>query len=146
MCFIIYANYLKNEKIKSYGGDFMVNFKKNLTNDFKEAQYAAGMNFDVEEIEPFLNHLSKSILDIGLTQKDIKLIQEEIESTNEHNKLIEFGTFNVTYKGKQSKIRIQVEIHIEDEDKEVVMYIYSSQELVDIIDEEMLKVEGQREV
>ncbi|BBU41039.1 hypothetical protein RI196_16595 [Aeribacillus composti] len=73
------------------------------------------------------------------------MIQEEIERTNEDNKLIEFGTFDVTYKGKQTKIRIQVEIQIEDEDKEVVMYIYSSQELVDIIDKEMLKVEGQRE-
>ena len=112
---------------------------------FKEAPYAAGMNFDVEEIEPFLNHLSTSILDTVLDQKEIKFIQEKIENTNEHNQLIEFGIFDVTYKGKQSKIRIQAEVDIEDEDKEVVMYIYSSQELVDIIDKEMLKVEEQRE-
>ncbi|WP_154665483.1 hypothetical protein [Bacillus andreraoultii] len=49
---------------------------------------------------------SISILDIGLTQKDIKLIREETERTNEANKLIEFGAFDVTYKGKQKGILI----------------------------------------
>ena len=49
------------------------------------------------------------------------------------------------YKGQPTKIRIQTEIHIEDVDKEVVLYMFSIQELVDIIDEEMLKVEDERE-
>ncbi|MDQ0226523.1 hypothetical protein [Metabacillus niabensis] len=46
----------------------MINLWNN-NNKSKEARYAAGMNFDLEEIEPFLNHLSNSILDSGLTQK-----------------------------------------------------------------------------
>lgn len=80
-----------------------------------------------------------------MDQNEIRLIQKEIERTNEDNKIIEFGSFNVTYQGKPSTLRIEVEIHIEDEFKEVVMYIFSSQELVDIINEEMLKVEERRE-
>lgn len=33
----------------------MVN-KKNNTNDNEEAPFAAGMNFDPEDVEPFLKH------------------------------------------------------------------------------------------
>lgn len=113
--------------------------------EYKEAQYAAGMNFEIEEVEPFLTHLSNSILDFGLSQEEIKNIQTEIESMCVNNEEKEFGIYDVIYKGLKSKIRIQAEIHIEDECKEVVLYIFSSEELVAIIDEEMLKVEEQRE-
>lgn len=122
----------------------MINFWNNATK-YKEARYAAGMNFDLEEIEPFLNHLSISILDSGLTQEEINMILSEIAEMNEDNELKEFGTFDVIYKGKPSKIRVQAEIHIEDEDKELVLYMYSTKKLVDVIEKEMLKVEEQRE-
>ncbi|MFS0883146.1 hypothetical protein [Metabacillus niabensis] len=122
----------------------MINFWNNATK-YKEARYAAGMNFDLEEIEPFLNHLSNSILDSGLTQEEINMILSEIAEMNEDNELKEFGTFDVIYKGKPSKIRVQAEIHIEDEDKELVLYMYSTKKLVDVIEKEMLKVEEQRE-
>ena len=122
----------------------MINFWNKVTK-YKEARYAAGMNFDLEEIEPFLNHLSNSILDSGLTQEEINMILSEIDKMNEDNEIKEFGTFDVIYKGKPSKIRVQAEIHIEDGDKELVLYMYSSKKLVDVIEKEMLKVEEQRE-
>jgi hypothetical protein len=122
----------------------MVN-KKNNTNDYQEAPYAAGMNFGLEEVEPFLKHLSSSILDSGFSQDEINTIQSEINTMKEDNEVKEIGTFEVSYKGQPTKIRIQTEIHIEDVDKEVVLYMFSIQELVDIIDEEMLKIEDERE-
>lgn len=122
----------------------MINFW-NSTIKYKEARYAAGMNFNLEEIEPFLIHLSNSILDSSFTQEEINMILSEIAKLNEDNELKEFGTFDVMYKGKPSKIRVQAEIHIEDEDKELVLYMYSTKKLVDVIEKEMLKVEEQRE-
>jgi hypothetical protein len=114
-------------------------------NDFKEAPYAAGMNFDLEEVEPFLKHLSSSVLDSDFSQADIDTIQSEINIMKEDNEVKELGTFDVIYKGKPTKIRIEAEMHIEDVSKEVVLYMYSIQELVDIIDEEMLKTEEEEE-
>jgi hypothetical protein len=114
-------------------------------NDYKEAPYAAGMNYDLEEVEPFLKHLSSSVLDSGFSQADIDTIQSEINTMKEDNEVKEIGTFDVIYKGKPTKIRIEAEIHIEDVSKEVVLYMYSIQELVDIIDEEMLKTEEEEE-
>lgn len=35
----------------------------NNKNNYNEAPYAAGMNFDLEEVEPFLKHLSSSVLE-----------------------------------------------------------------------------------
>lgn len=77
------------------------------------------MNFDLEEIEPFLKHLSSSVLDSGLSQEEIKRIQTEIDTMKEDNEVKEIGIFNVIYKGKPTKIRIEAEIHIEDVEKEV---------------------------
>lgn len=122
----------------------MINFWNNSTKH-KEARYAAGMNFNLEEVKPFLIHLSSSILDSGLTQEEINMILSEIAKMNENNEIKEFGTFDVMYKGKPSKIRVQAEIHIEDEDKELVLYMYSTKKLVYVIEKEMLKVEEQRE-
>jgi len=99
------------------------------------------MNFDIEDVEPFLNHLSSSQLDSGFSQDEIKAIKFEIDTMKQDNEVKEIGTFDVMYRGKPTKIRITAEIHIEDVEKEVVQYMYSIQELVDIIDEEMLKTE-----
>ncbi|SES25747.1 hypothetical protein SAMN04487944_12837 [Gracilibacillus ureilyticus] len=112
---------------------------------FKEAPLAAGMNFDIEEVEPFLNHLSSTVLDSGFKTDEIITIQSEINTMKEDNEVKEIGTFDVKFKGQPAKIRIQAEIHMEDDDKEVVLYMFSNQELVEIIDEEMLKIEEQRE-
>lgn len=114
-------------------------------NDHKEAPYAAGMNFDIEEVQPFLKHLSSSVLDSGFSQDEINTITSEIDTMKEDNEGKEIGIFDVIYKGKPTKIRIEAEIHIEDVSKEVVLYMYSIQELVDIIDEEMLKTEEEAE-
>jgi hypothetical protein len=113
----------------------------NKKNHYKEAPYAAGMNFDIENVEPFLNNLSSSVLDSGFRQEDINTIKSEIDTMKQDNEVKEIGTFNVMYKGEPTKIRITAEIHIEDVEKEVILYMYSIQELVDIIDEEMLKTE-----
>ncbi|MBM7608940.1 hypothetical protein JOD29_002206 [Lysinibacillus composti] len=123
----------------------MIN-KKNDPNDYEEAPFAAGINFDLEEVEPFLKRLSTSILESGFSQDEISTIQSEINSMKEDNEVKKIGIFHVIYKGQPTKIRIQAEIHIEDSDKEVVLYMFSIQELVDIIDEEMLKIEEEREI
>lgn len=125
------------------GTIYMVN-KKNNTNDYEEAPFAAGMNFDPEDVEPFLKHLSSTVLDSGFSQDEINSITSEID-TMKHNEVKEIGTFDVIYKGKATKIRIEAEVHIEDVDKEVVLYMFSIQELVDIIDEELLKTEDEVE-
>lgn len=107
--------------------------------DDDETPEAAGMNFDFENVQPFLNKLSSSIFDVGFTSDDIKTIQAEIEKMNEDNEEKEIGTFNVTYNGEETDIRIEAEIHIEDDGGEVVLYMYSTPELVEAIDEEMMK-------
>ncbi|WP_084783225.1 hypothetical protein [Bacillus dakarensis] len=116
-----------------------------VKNDYEEAPFAAGMNFDLEEVEPFLKRLSSSILDSGLSQNEIHTIQSEINTMKEDHEEKDMGTYSVVFKGQPTKIRIQAEIHIEDVDKEVVLYMYSTQELVDVIDEEMMKIEEERE-
>lgn len=108
--------------------------------DDKEARYAAGMNFDLEKVAPFLKHLSFAVLDSGFNQTEINSIMSKI-NTMKHNEVKEIGTFDVMYKGKPAKIRIEAEVHIEDDLKEVVLYMFSIQELVDLIDQEMLKTE-----
>ncbi|MEY2196359.1 hypothetical protein AB7942_27060 [Neobacillus sp. BF23-41] len=114
-------------------------------NDYKEAPYAAGMNFDLEKVEPFLKHLSSTVLDKGFSQDDINSISSEIDKMK-HNEVREIGTFDVIYKGKPTKIRIEAEFHSdEDSPPEVVLYMYSHQELVDNIDEEMMKTEEETE-
>lgn len=127
------------------GTIYMIN-RKNNTNEYEEAPFAAGMNFDLEEIAPFLKHLSFSVLDSGFSKDEINTIQSEIDTMKEDNEVKELGTFDVIYKGKPTKIRIVAEIHIEDIDKEVILYIHSIQELVDVIDEEMLKIEDERDM
>ena len=114
----------------------------NIFNNKQDNNEAAGMHFDLKEVEPFLKHLSTSVLDPGFSQEKIKIIQEEIDTMKEDNEYKEIGTFNVIYKGKPTNIRIEAEIHIEDVEKEVVLFMYCTQELVEIIDEEMLKTEN----
>lgn len=77
------------------------------TDEYKEAPFAAGINFDLEEITPFLTHISNSILDSGLNSEKIRNIQLEIESMTEDNQIKKLGTFDVVYQGKQEKIRIE---------------------------------------
>jgi len=118
-------------------------FKKN--NVIKEARYAAGMNFDLENVEPFFKNLSSSVLDSGFSQDEINAINSEINKMKKNNEVKSIGTFEVMYKGQPTKIRIEAEIHMEDEDKEVVLYMYSIEDLVALIDEEMMKFEEEME-
>lgn len=57
------------------------------------------------------------------------------------NETKEIGTFEVMYRGEPAKIRIEVEVHVEDINKEVLIYFYSTQELIYILDKELLKTE-----
>jgi hypothetical protein len=62
------------------------------------------------------------------------------------NEVKEIGSFNVIYKREEAKIRIEAEIHIEDDLKEVVLFLYSNQVLVETIDEEMMKFVDERDM
>lgn len=108
-------------------------------NQYEEAPFAAGINFDLDQVEPFLKRLTSSVLDSGFSQDEINSITSEIDKMK-HNEVKGIGTFDVTHKGKPTNIRIEAELHSgEDSPSEVVLYMYSHQELVDIIDEEMMK-------
>ena len=106
---------------------------------------AAGSNFDLELVEPFLKRLS-SILDSGFTVEEINTIKAEIEKMKKDNEIKEIGTFNVIHKGEKTEIRIEAEVHIEDDLSEVVLLMYTSPKLVEIIDEEMIKFEEELDI
>ncbi|MEK5008729.1 hypothetical protein MHI11_16380 [Bacillus sp. FSL K6-3312] len=105
------------------------------------AQFAAGLNMDVDQLEPFLKHVSTSILDSGLSDQEIKQILSKVHKMNKNNETKKVGTFEVVYHEKQAKIKIVIEVHVEDGNKEVVIYMFSTQELVDVLDKELLKIE-----
>lgn len=49
------------------------------------AQFAAGLNMDVDQLEPFLKHVSTSILDSGLSDQEIKQILSKVHKMNKNN-------------------------------------------------------------
>lgn len=105
------------------------------------AQFAAGLNMDVDQLEPFLTHVSTAILDAGLSDREIKQILTNVQKMNKNNETKRMGTFEVVYHEKTAKIKIEIEVHVEDGNKEVVIYMFSTQELVDVLDKELLKIE-----
>lgn len=115
----------------------MFNFFKKKSD--QEASFAAGMNFDIEEVRPFLKRIADTVLDAGLTDADIDWILNEIDTLTVDNEEKEIGSFEVSFKGKPARIRVHVEIHIEDDMREVVLHMYSHQQLVDRLDAEMMK-------
>ncbi|MEW4099139.1 hypothetical protein Q0N85_08675 [Bacillus altitudinis] len=105
------------------------------------AQFAAGLNMDVDQLEPFLTHVSTAILDAGLSDREIKQILTNVQKMNKNNETKRMSTFEVVYHEKTAKIKIEIEVHVEDGNKEVVIYMFSTQELVDVLDKELLKIE-----
>lgn len=104
-------------------------------------QFIAGLNMDVDQLEPFLTHVSTSILDAGLSDQEIKQILTNVQKMNKNNETKRMGIFEVVYLGERAKMKIEVEVHVEDGNKEVVIYMFSTQELVDVLDKELLKIE-----
>lgn len=119
-------------------GGVYVLFIKRRDTDNQEAPLAAGMNFDLEDVGPFLEELSQ-VFDQGFTAEQIALIQSEIEGMREDHELNEIGIFPVSYKGAEAEIRVVAEIHIEDDLKEAVLTMYSRPDVVQIIDHEMMR-------
>nr|WP_286069583.1 hypothetical protein [Bacillus sp. (in: firmicutes)] len=105
------------------------------------AQFAAGLNMDVDQLEPFLKRVSTSVLDSGLSEQEIKQILTNVQKMNKNNETKRMGIFEVVYHEKPAKIKIEIEVHVEDGNKEVVIYMFSTQELVDVLDKELLKIE-----
>ncbi|ALM28056.1 hypothetical protein [Bacillus altitudinis] len=105
------------------------------------AQFAAGLNMDVDQLEPFLTHVSTSILNAGLSDQEIKQILTNVQKMNKNNETKRMGIFEVVYLGERAKMKIEVEVHVEDGNKEVVIYLFSTEELVDVLDKELLKIE-----
>ncbi|MCM3036663.1 hypothetical protein M3579_11890 [Bacillus pumilus] len=105
------------------------------------AQFAAGLNMDVDQLEPFLKRVSTSILDSGFSDQEINLILSKVQKMNQNNETKKMGTFEVVYHEKPAKIKMVIEVHAEDGNKEVVIYMFSTQELVDVLDKELLKIE-----
>ena len=99
---------------------------------------AAGMNFDLESVEPFLLRLS-SILDGGFTAENLREIVVGIDEMSEDHEVKDLGTYPVVYRGKSYQIRIEAEIHIEGDGREVVLNLFSTPVMVQLIDEEMMR-------
>lgn len=119
-------------------GGVYVLFVKRRDTVHQGEKLAAGMNFDLENVGPFLKELSQ-VFDQGFTGEQIDFIQSKIDGMKEDHELNEIGTFPVTYKGETAEIRIVAEIHIEDDLKEVVLTMYSRPDVVTIIDQEMMR-------
>ncbi|MGK9488133.1 hypothetical protein [Bacillus pumilus] len=100
------------------------------------AQFAAGLNIDVDQLGPFLKHVPTSILDSGLSDEEIKQILSKVQKMNKNNETKKMGTFEVMYHEKLANIKIVIEVHVEDGNK-----VFSTQELVDGLDKELLKIE-----
>ncbi|PRO41616.1 hypothetical protein [Bacillus sp. LLTC93] len=107
----------------------------------RDAEFAAGLNIDFDNLETFLKHVSTSIVDSGLSDQQIKHIHTEVKKMKKDNETKEIGTFEVMYRREPVKIRVEAEVHVEDVNKEVVIYLSSTQELVYILDKELLKTE-----
>lgn len=99
---------------------------------------AAGMNFDLENIRPFLERLSL-VFDSSLSEQEVNLIESEIEEMDTDHEEKEIGTFSITYQGKPEKVRVVAEVHIQDDSKECVLYMFSQPEIVQVIDDEMMR-------
>lgn len=93
---------------------------------------------DVDQLEPFLKRVSTSVLDSGLSDQEIKQIFYKVQKMNKNNETKKMGIFEVVYHEKPVKIKIEIEVHVEDGNKEVVIYMFSTQELVDVLDKELL--------
>ena len=126
------------------GGVYVLLVKRRDTAN-QEESLAAGMNFDLENVDPFLEELSQ-VFDQGFTSEQIVFIQSKIEEMKEDHEINEIGTFPVTYKGKTAEIRIEAEIHIEDDLKEVVLIMYSRPDVIRIIDQEMMRFIEERDM
>ncbi|MCM3574170.1 hypothetical protein M3172_13320 [Mesobacillus subterraneus] len=63
-------------------------------------QLAAGMNFDLENVGPFLEELSQ-VFNQGFTSEQIDFIQSEIEGMKVDHELNEIGTFGCHTKGQR---------------------------------------------
>ncbi|WP_426826527.1 hypothetical protein [Bacillus pumilus] len=120
-------------------GGSVVLFAKDFNK--RDAEFAAGLNIDVNQLEPFLKRVSTSILDSGLSDQEMKQIHTVVENMQKDNETKKIGTFEVVYRGKPAKIRVEAEIHMEDVNKEIEIYLSSSHELVYILDKELLKTE-----
>jgi hypothetical protein len=99
---------------------------------------AAGMNFDLDTVQPFLSRLS-NVLDTGFTDEDIRSIKMAIEEMNEDHQVKDIGTYPVVYHGKPAKVRVEAEIHIEGDSREVVLNLFGPPDLVQMMDDEMMK-------
>jgi hypothetical protein len=117
---------------------YVVVKRKSNTHGEPDGTEAAGMNFDLDNIRPLLERLSL-VFDSGFSESEIELIESKIEVMDTDQEEKEIGTFNITYLGKPEKIRVMAEIHIEDDSKECVLYMFSQPEVVQVIDDAMMK-------
>lgn len=70
------------------------------------AQFAAGLNIDVDQLEPFLKRVSTSILDSGLSDQEIKQILSKVQKMKKNNETKKMGTFEVMYHENQQILKL----------------------------------------
>ncbi|MDG3045391.1 hypothetical protein OE903_21835 [Bacillus sp. B6(2022)] len=76
-----------------------------------------------------------------MSDQEIKQILTNVQKMNKNNETKRMGTFKVMYLGEPANMKIEIEVHMEDGNKEVVIYLFSTEELVDVLDKELLKIE-----
>lgn len=121
----------------------MLNKKKSSQNE--EAPFAAGANFNPETIQPFLQTLS-SAFDAGFTVENIQTIQSELKEMKIENDAKEIGVFPVVYNGEKASVRVVAEIHTEEDEKEFILFLYSTPEIVEKIEAEIMIFEEELDI
>ncbi|MFB8735677.1 hypothetical protein ACEQPO_24130 [Bacillus sp. SL00103] len=105
------------------------------------AQFGAGLNMDVDQLEPFFNTCVyfdfRCWFQCSRNQSDLS----KVSKMNQNNETKKWALLVVYHENQQRLREMVIEVHVEDGNKEVVIYMFSTQELVDVLDKELLKIE-----
>lgn len=93
----------------------------------------ASMNFDLNNVKPFLQRISP-LIESGFTENEINQVQKEIEKM-EHDDEFEVGRFNIVYQNKKTVLIINAFM---DSPEAPDIYIYTEPDLAIQIQEEMI--------
>ncbi|MGG3471365.1 hypothetical protein ABES02_28325 [Neobacillus pocheonensis] len=94
----------------------------------------ASMNFDMNNVKPFLQHISP-LIDSGFSKKEITQVQEKIEKMKPDDEY-EVGKFDIVYQDKKTQLIINAFMDSPDAPD---IYIFTTPDLANKIQDEMIK-------
>lgn len=72
------------------------------------AQLAAGLNMDVDQLEPFLKRVSTSVLDSGLSDQEIKQILYKVQKMNKNNETKKWASLKWCTMKNQQRLKLKL--------------------------------------